>query len=91
MNDFYETAVREILAYCGEITTEHPHALYILNGDCTVDATEGTDESAVPEEGEEFPLSAEVTVHLALTLRLRPEPTRRRGLVHTWQGGYLVK
>ncbi len=88
MNAFYEAALGEIVAYCGALAAENPRVLYILNGDCAVAAG---DTAFVPAESEEFPLSAAITVHLALTLRLRPEPTRRRILTHTWRDGYLVK
>ena len=84
MNNFYETVVREILAYCEELAKDHPKVLYLL--DTEYEAT-----PALSEDSVEIPLSAVLTVRLSLTLRLRPDPTRRRTLVQTWQNGLLIR
>ena len=86
MNDFYEALVREIIAYCGELTSEHPKIMYMMDVECTV-----PDSDTPPAESEEISVDTPISVHIALVLRNRPAPTRRLSLVHTWKEGYLVK
>ncbi len=88
MNDFYDTLKNEIIAYCTELSGERPKVMYLVNTECTV--TEGENERPLGQ-GDEIPLDMTVTIRIALILRNRPEPTRRLGVVHTWQGGYLTK
>lgn len=86
MNDFYVTMKNEIIAYCAEITAEHPRAMYIMDMDCTVGG-----ELLPFSESAAFAMDVPLVVHIALALRIRPEPTRHRVMEHTWQGGELVK
>lgn len=89
MNDFYKAMMDEIITYGTEISKDHPKAAYIMNAECAISAKSAADTEAGPQ-GTEIPLDAVVSVHIALTLRLRPEPTRRRTMVHTWQRGFLL-
>ena len=86
MNGFYRSMIDEIISYGTEISREHPKAAYIINTECEISAA---NEGTVLNEGE-FALDTVVSVHIALILRLRPEPTRRRTMVHTWQRGFLL-
>lgn len=86
MNDFYEAMVREIIAYCGELTSEQKKILYMMDVECTLSGSDTT-----LTESEEISIHTPISVHLALVLRNRPAPTRRLSLVHTWKEGYLVK
>lgn len=88
MNDFYSTMRDEILAYCTKIASENPKAVYLMDFECTVSEEAGC---RVLSDSEGIPLHIPITVRVALVLRNRPNPTRRQGLIHTWQGGYLVK
>lgn len=89
MNGFYRSMMDEIIAYGTEISQDHPKAAYIMNAECEISTESASSEGAVLNEGE-FSPDAVVSVHIALILRLRPEPTRRRTMVHTWKRGFLL-
>lgn len=79
MNGFYDAMAKEAAAYCAELAAEHPRVQYSLTG-----------EVASAAEGEAFAVTETIAVRVALTLRRRPEPTRRGGVVHRWQNGVLL-
>ena len=86
MNGFYETMVGEIIAYCGELTSEYPKILYMMDVECTVP------EADKPlTESEEISVDTPISVHIALVLRNRPAPTKRLNPVHIWKEGFLVR
>ena len=86
MNDFYETMVGEIIAYCGELASEQKKILYMMDVECTLPGSD-----TMLTESEEISVDTPISVHLALVLRNRPAPTKRLSPVHTWKEGYLVK
>lgn len=49
------------------------------------------DKAGQAVEKNALPLDAVLTVTVSLALRDRPEPTRRRTLVHRWQNGLLLR
>ncbi len=86
MNNFYTAMVNEIISYCTELTAEHPRAMYLMDTKCTL----GNEPFSLPE-GAEIPISTVLTVHITLSLRLRPNPTKHKTLIHTWKNGYLIQ
>lgn len=77
MNGYYRAMEEEMTAYVRETAGANPKVLYTAETEWHLPAEEGWSVREV------------LSVRITLSLRCRPEPTRRRVLVQTWSDGYL--